>query len=67
MESVSQLVGCPLKTASGPISDRLGKGTVFLAANQPIPVVEELKQMDIDSLPPIQALMKLKELKDKIQ
>jgi len=30
------------------------------------PVIEELKQIDIDSLSPMEALMKLKELKDKV-
>ena len=38
---------------------------LLLFAEKPNPVVEELKQIDIDSLSPIEALMKLKELKDK--
>ena len=38
---------------------------LLLFADRPNPVVEELKQIDIDSLSPIEALMKLKELKDK--
>jgi len=38
---------------------------LLLFADKPNPVIEELKQMDIDSLSPIEALMKLKELKDK--
>jgi DNA mismatch repair protein MutS len=39
---------------------------LFLFAERPNPVIEELKQIDIDSLSPIEALMKLKELKDKL-
>ncbi len=38
---------------------------LLLFAEKPNPVIEELKQIDVDSLSPIQALMKLKELKDK--
>ncbi|NQT83683.1 DNA mismatch repair protein MutS [bacterium] len=38
---------------------------LLLFADKPNPVIEELKQIDIDSLTPIQALMRLKELKDK--
>ena len=38
---------------------------LLLFAEKPSPVLEELKQLDIDSLSPLQALMKLKELKDK--
>ncbi len=38
---------------------------LFLFAERPNPVLEELKQLDIDSLSPIEALMKLKELRDK--
>jgi DNA mismatch repair protein MutS len=38
---------------------------LLLFADRPNPVIEELKQIDIDSLSPIEALMKLKELKDK--
>jgi DNA mismatch repair protein MutS len=38
---------------------------LFLFADRPNPVIEELKQLDLDSLSPLEALMKLKELKDK--
>ncbi len=38
---------------------------LFLFADKPNPVIEELKQLDPDSLSPLEALMKLKELRDK--
>jgi len=38
---------------------------LFLFAEKPSPVIEELKQIDVDSLSPLEALIKLKELKDK--
>ena len=38
---------------------------LFLFADRPNPVIEELKQLDLDSLSPLEALMKLKELRDK--
>ena len=39
---------------------------LFLFADKPHPVVEELKAIDIDTLNPLEALAKLKELKDKL-
>ncbi len=40
---------------------------LLLFADKPHPIIEELKQIDVDSLSPIEALVKLKELKDKAQ
>ena len=40
---------------------------MFLFADKPHPVVEELKGLDIDKLSPIEALMKLKEMKEKAE
>ena len=38
---------------------------LLLFTDRPNPVIEELKQLDLDSLSPLEALMKLKDLKDK--
>jgi len=38
---------------------------LFLFADKPHPIIEELKELDIDKLTPLEALMKLKDIKDK--
>ncbi len=38
---------------------------LFLFADKPHPVIEELKKLDIDKLSPLEALIKLREMKDK--
>ena len=54
------------ESAKAPTGRVRHPGQLFLFADKPHPVVEELKALNLDKLSPMDALMKLRELYDKL-